>query len=56
MNECIRLRYIATRLERKLTFDPRAEKFVGDDEANRKLQLRPMRAPYDEWLKPQRES
>jgi predicted dehydrogenase len=37
---------IATRLERKLTFDPRTEKFVGDDEANRKLQLRPMRAPW----------
>ena len=41
---------IATRLERKLTFDPRAEKFVGNDEANRKLQLRPMRAPYAGWL------
>ncbi len=47
---------IATRLERKLTFDPDAEKFVRDDEANRKLQLRLMRAPYNEWLKPQRES
>lgn len=41
---------IATRLDRKLTFDPRAEKFIRDDEANRKLQPRPMRAPYDEWI------
>jgi glucose-fructose oxidoreductase len=41
---------IATRLDRKLTFDPQAEKFAGDNEANRKLQLRPMRAPYNEWL------
>jgi predicted dehydrogenase len=37
---------IATRLERKLTFNCRTEKFVGDDEANRKLQLRPMRSPW----------
>jgi len=43
---------IATRLERKLRFDPRTENFVRDDEANRKLQLRPMRAPYNEWLNP----
>jgi hypothetical protein len=42
---------IATRLERKLTFDPRAEKFVRDDEANGKLQLRPIRAPYNDWMK-----
>ena len=28
---------------------PRAEKFVRDDEANRKLELRPMRAPYNDW-------
>ena len=41
---------IATRLDRKLTFDPRAEKFVRDDEANRKLRLRPMRSPYIDWL------
>jgi len=41
---------IATRLERKLTFDPRAEKFIGDEEANRKLQLKTMRAPYGGWL------
>jgi len=47
---------IATRLERKLTFNCRTEKFVGDDEANRKLELRPRRAPYHEWLKPQRNS
>jgi hypothetical protein len=47
---------IATRLERKLTFDCRTEKFVGNDEANHKLQLRPMRAPYTEWLKPHHQS
>jgi len=41
---------IATRLNRKLTFDPRREKFVHDDEANRRLQLRTMRAPYNKWL------
>jgi len=41
---------IATRVDRKLTFDTRAEKFVKDEEANLKLQLRPMRAPYNEWL------
>ena len=40
---------IATRLDRKLTFDPRAEQFVRDDAANRKLQLRPARAPYTDW-------
>ncbi len=43
---------IATRLERKLTFDPRSEKFVLDDEANGRLKLRPMRDPYTKWLKP----
>ena len=37
---------IATRLNRKLKFDPVAEKFPGDNEANRKLALRPMRAPW----------
>jgi hypothetical protein len=41
---------IATRLDRKLTFDAPAEKFVRDDEANRKLKLRPMRASYNDWL------
>lgn len=39
---------IATRLERKLTFEPRSERFVRDDEANGRLKLRPMRAPYAE--------
>lgn len=37
---------IATRLGRKLTWDPAKEKFVGDAEANRRLALRPMRAPW----------
>ncbi len=34
---------IALRLERKLTFDPVKEAFVGDETANRRLALRPMR-------------
>jgi len=37
---------IATRLGRKLTWDPKQEKFVNDPEANRKLGLREMRAPW----------
>jgi predicted dehydrogenase len=37
---------IVTRLDRKLTWDCAKEKFVRDDEANRKLALRPMRAPW----------
>ena len=36
---------IACRLRRKLTWDPEAGKFTGDDEANRLL-ARPMRAPW----------
>lgn len=36
---------IATRLKRKLRWDPEKEQFVGDDEANRMLS-RPMRAPW----------
>lgn len=34
---------IATRLPRKLRWDPIDERFVADEEANRKLALRPMR-------------
>jgi predicted dehydrogenase len=37
---------IATRLERKLKFDPLKEKFIKDAGANRKLVLRPMRKPW----------
>lgn len=37
---------IATRLPRKLNWDPAQERFVNDEEANRKLQLRPMRQPW----------
>ncbi len=37
---------IATRLRRKLRFDPRREKFIQDEEANRRLALRPMRPPW----------
>lgn len=36
---------IALRLRRKLAWDPAAERFVGDDEANRLLS-KPMRAPW----------
>ena len=36
---------ISMRLGRKLTWDPRAEQFVGDDEANSRLS-RPQRKPY----------
>lgn len=37
---------IATRLNRKLRFDPAKERFVNDAEANRRLALRPARAPW----------
>lgn len=37
---------IATRSGRKLKFDPRKEKFLKDEEANRRLALRPMRPPW----------
>lgn len=36
---------IATRLERKLRWNPEKEEFIGDDEANQMLS-RPMRAPW----------
>lgn len=36
---------VATRLKRKLRWDPEHEQFVGDDEANQFL-TRPMRAPW----------
>jgi predicted dehydrogenase len=37
---------IALRLQRPLKWNPAQEEFVGDTEANRKLKLRPMRAPW----------
>ena len=37
---------IATRVQRKLQWDPAKERFVNDAEANRRLALRPMRAPW----------
>ncbi len=37
---------IATRLNRKLRWNADQEKFIGDDEANRRLALRPMRPPW----------
>lgn len=37
---------ISTRVDRKLRFDPVAEQFQGDAEANRRLALRPMREPW----------
>jgi hypothetical protein len=36
---------IAMKLNRKLRWDPAAEQFVGDEEANRMLE-RPMRKPW----------
>ena len=37
---------IATRLERKVNWHCAHEKFIGDREANRRLELRPMRKPW----------
>jgi len=37
---------IATRLDRKLRFDPEKEKFIGDSAANDRLRLRDMRKPW----------
>jgi len=37
---------IATRLERKLKWNPVKEKFIGDADANKRLELRPMRKPW----------
>lgn len=37
---------IATRLQRKLWWDPTREEFIRDKEANAKLRLRPMRSPW----------
>lgn len=37
---------IATRLGRKLTWDPKKEKFVKDTEANHKLKIRSVRKPW----------
>ena len=36
----------ATRLKRQLKYDSEREQFIGDDEANRRLQARAMRAPW----------
>lgn len=37
---------ISTRIEGKLTWDPTKEQFVKNKEANKKLELRPMRKPW----------
>jgi predicted dehydrogenase len=37
---------LALRLQRKLTYDVKAENFVGDAEANKRLDLRVMRTPW----------
>ncbi|MGA4577222.1 Gfo/Idh/MocA family protein [Limisphaera sp. VF-2] len=37
---------IATRVPRRLRFDPRQERFLEDPEANRRLELRPRRRPW----------
>ena len=36
----------ALRRKRKVAYDVKAEQFVGDNEANRRLQLRSLRAPW----------
>jgi myo-inositol 2-dehydrogenase/D-chiro-inositol 1-dehydrogenase len=41
----VNLAKIAVRLGRKLRFDPEAQRFIGDDEANRYID-EPMRAPW----------
>jgi predicted dehydrogenase len=37
---------IATRVNRKLSWDPAKEQFRGDPDANKRLELRPMRKPW----------
>ena len=37
---------IAIRLNRKLVWDPKKERFIGDEEANLRLRPRAMRAPW----------
>jgi predicted dehydrogenase len=39
----------AVRLKRPLTWDPKAEQFVGDQEANRRLKIRSLRLPWAKW-------
>jgi predicted dehydrogenase len=41
------LGYIACQVGRKLKWDPAAERFIGDDEANRLLSVPPGRAPWN---------
>ena len=38
---------IASRLDRKVTWDPAKERFVNDDEANRRLAKRPVRKGWE---------
>ena len=45
-DELCHLSDIATRLDRKLTWDPTKEKFVKDSEANKRLAMRSLREPY----------
>jgi predicted dehydrogenase len=42
---------IATRMNRKLKWDPVKEQFIGDAEANKRLELRPMRKPWQFAMK-----
>jgi hypothetical protein len=37
---------MAARSHRRLKWDPAKERFLNDDEANRRLALRPMREPW----------
>ncbi|MBX3748271.1 MAG: Gfo/Idh/MocA family oxidoreductase [Verrucomicrobiae bacterium] len=41
---------IATRVERPLRWDPRRQRFVNDPDADRRLALRPMRAPWQDLV------
>ena len=46
---CCHLANIAMLLHRRLQWDPKAERFVNDDEANAML-TRPYRAPWDKFI------
>lgn len=41
---------IAIRLNRKIVWDPKKERFAGDEEANLRLRARKARAPWNIWV------
>lgn len=49
-DELCHLGDIATRVGRKLVWNPRRERFQDDDEANHRLELRPMRKPWNKLV------